>query len=160
MKNILHRDTRRLRLDAERIERGLERLKRDCSAWSRKQEEKDLVDLIENLKGVEIDVSLMLSDCISAGCRCGEGAQKVVFHDFREVFRCLDTLFDGLKKARSQLAKDYIHPGIPHRLEIDYERFIKLVGRVQRSLDVQQGRTVIPLDESRSHPPGNQAVSL
>jgi hypothetical protein len=160
MDTILHKDARRLRVDAERIGQGLERFRHDCSAWARKEEEKDLVDLIEKLKGIEMDVSLMLTDCISAGCRCGEGAPKVVFHDFREVFRCLDTLFNGLKKARRQLAKDYIHPRISQRLEIDYERFIKLIGRVQRSLDTQPTQIVVPLDGVQGHPSGGHAVAL
>jgi hypothetical protein len=160
MKNILRRDSHKLRMDGEKIRQGLEKLKRDCSEWARKQEEKDLAELLEKLKGVEMDVSLMLTDCISAGCRFGEGAPRVVFHDFREIFRCLDTLFNGLKKARRQLAKDYIHPGTPHRLEIDYERFIKLVGRVQRNLNAEQGQTVIPLDAVGGHVTQGHALSL
>jgi hypothetical protein len=159
MRTILHRDTGRLRVDTERIKQGLERLKQDCSAWARKQEEKDLADLMKNLKGVEMDVSLMLTDCISTGCQCGEGAPKVVFRDFREIFRCLDTLFNGLKKARRQLAKDYIHPAIPDHLAIDYERFIKLLGQVhQRHLNAQQSQTVIPLDGVQVHPAQGHAT--
>jgi hypothetical protein len=160
METILHRDTHRLRVDAEKIKQGLERLKQDCSAWARNQEEKDLADLMENLRGIEMEVSLMLTDCIYAGCHCGEKAPKVVSHDFREIFRCLDTLFNGLKKARWQLAQDYIHPGIPDHLEIDYERFIKLVGQVQRRLNVEQGQTVLPLDAVQVHLPQGHATTL
>jgi hypothetical protein len=152
MKTILHRNTHRLAVDAERIRQGLENLKLDCSTWARKKEKRDLADLMENLRGVEMEVSLMLTDCVYAGCQCGKEAPKVVFHDFREIFHCLDTLFDGLKKARRQLAKDYIRPGLPDRLEIDYERFIKLVGQVQRRLNApQQGQTVFPLDGVQVH---------
>jgi hypothetical protein len=160
MKTILHRDTHRLAVDAERIKQGLERLKQDCSAWARKEEEKDLTDLMENLRGVEMEVSLMLTDCVYAGCHCGEEAPKVVFHDFREIFRCLDTLFNGLKKARRQLARDYIHAGIPDHLEIDYERFIKLLGQVQRRLNSQQGQTAIPLDVVQVHLAQGHATTL
>jgi hypothetical protein len=160
MKNILRRDSNKLRVDGEKIKHGLDRLKQDCAEWARRQEENDLAELLEKLKGVEMDVSLMLTDCISTGCRCGEGAPNPVFHDFREIFRCLDTLFNGLKKARRQLAKDYIQPGVPYRLEIDYERFIKLVGRVQRNLNTQPGQTIIPLDGVEGHMIQGHALSL
>jgi hypothetical protein len=151
MKTIRHRDTNRLRIDTERIKQGLEKLKQDGAVWAIKQNEKDLADLMENLRGIEMDVSLMLTDCVYAGCQCGEKAPKVVFHDFREIFCCLDALFDGLKKARRQLAKHYIHPGIPVHLEIDYERFIKLVGQVQRRLNGQQAKTPIGFDGVKVH---------
>jgi hypothetical protein len=160
MRTILHRDTHRLTVDTERIKQGLEKLKQDCSAWARKRNEKDLVDLMEDLQGVETDVSLMLTDCISAGCQCGEQAPKVVFHDLREIFRCLDTLFNGLKKARRQLAQDYIHPGIPDHLEIDYGRFRKLIEKVQRHLNEQQSQTVIPLDGAQVHLAQGHATTL
>jgi hypothetical protein len=45
MKNILRRDSHKLRIDGEKIRQGLDRLKRDCSEWARKQEEKDLAEL-------------------------------------------------------------------------------------------------------------------
>jgi hypothetical protein len=145
MNAIIHRDSDRLTAHAERIKQGLEKLELDCTLWARKREEKDLVDLMEDLKGVEMDVSLMLTDCISAGCQCGEEAPKVVFHDLREIFACLDTLFSGLKKARLQLDKAYIHSGILDHLEIDYGRFSKLIGKVQRHLTAQQRQTTVPL---------------
>jgi hypothetical protein len=160
VETILRKDAHKLRVDTERIRHGLEKLKRDCLAWARKQEEKDLIDLIEILKGVEMDVSLVLTDCISAGCRSGERAPKVVFRDFHQIFRCLDILFKGLKKARKQLAKDYINPGISYLLEIDYERFINLVRRLQRNLDAQQGQTVIPLHGVVGHMAQGHALSL
>jgi hypothetical protein len=146
MNAIINRDSDRLTAHAERIKQGLERLEQDCSAWARKREEKDLVDLMEDLKGVEMDVSLMLTDCISAGCQCGEEAPKVVFHDLREIFGCLDTLFNGLKKARLQLDNAYIHSAILDHLEIDYGRFTKIIGKVQRHLNAEQTQPGVPLE--------------
>jgi hypothetical protein len=151
MNGVIHRDSDRLTVHAERIKQGLERLEQDCSAWARKREEKDLGDLMEDLQRIEMDVSLMLTDCISAGCQCGEEAPKVVFHDFREVFGCLDTLFNGLKKARLQLDRAYIHSAILDHLEIDYGRFRKLIGKVQRHLNAQKSQTPVPLEGSPVH---------
>jgi hypothetical protein len=151
MNGVIQRDSDRLTGHAERIKQGLERLERDCSAWARKREESDLVDLLEDLKGVEMDVSLMLTDCISAGCQCGGEAPKVVFHDLREIFACLDTLFNGLKNARVQLDRAYIHSGILDHLEIDYGRFRKLTGKVKRHLDAQQSQGAVPLERTPVH---------
>jgi len=151
MNAITHGDSDRLTAHAERIKQGLQRLEQDCLVWARKREENDLVDLMEDLKGVEMDVSLMLTDCISAGCRSGEEAPKVVFHDLHEIFACLDTLFNGLKKARLQLDKAYIHYAILDHLKIDYGRFSKLMGKVQRHLNVQQSQTAVPLEEVPVH---------
>jgi hypothetical protein len=160
MNGIIHRDSDRLTERAERIKQGLERLEQDCSAWSRKREEEDLVDLMGDLQGVEMDVSLMLTDCISAGCQCGEEAPKVLFHDFREIFGCLDTLFNGLKKARLQLDKAYIHSTILDHLEIDYGRFRKLIGQVQRHLSAQQKQTAVPSEGVPIHLAQGHAATL
>jgi hypothetical protein len=144
MNTAIHRDSDRLLAHAERIKEGLQRLGQDCSVWARKREEKDLVDLMENLKGAETDVCFLLTDCASPGRRCGEETPKTVFHDLREIFSCLDTLFDGLKKARLQLGEAYIHNAVLDDLEIDYSRFSKLLGKVQGNLRTQQRPSVAP----------------
>ena len=160
MNAVINRDSDRLTAHAERMKQGLERLEQDCSAWARKREEKDLVDLMEDLKGAEMDVSLMLTDYISAGSQCGEEATKVVFHDFHEILCCLDTLFNVLKKARVQLHKAYIHSGILGRLEIDYGRFRKLIGKVQTHVNVQQSQTAAPLEGAPVHPAQEYATTV
>jgi hypothetical protein len=160
MNGVILRDSDRLTAHAERIKQGLDRLEQDCSTWARKREEKDLVDLMEDLKGVEMDVSLMLTDCISAGCECGEEAPKVVFHDLREIFACLDTLFNGLKKARLQLDRAYIHSAILDHLEIDYGRFRKLIAKVQRHLNAQQSQAAVPLEGVPVHQAQEHAATL
>jgi hypothetical protein len=146
MNAVIHRDSDRLLAHAERIKESLQRLGQDCSVWARRREEKDLLDLMENLKGVETDVCLLLTDCASLGRPCEEETPKAVFHDLREIFACLDTLFDGLKKARLQLGKAYIHNAVLDDLEIDYNRFSKLIGKVQRDLKVQPSQSAAPLE--------------
>jgi hypothetical protein len=144
MNTAIHRDSDRLLAHAERIKEGLQRLGQDCSVWARKREEKDLADLMENLKGAETDVCFLLTDCASPGRRRGEETPKTVFHDLREIFSCLDTLFDGLKKARLQLGEAYIHNAVLDDLEIDYSRFNKLLGKVQGNLSTQPRPSVAP----------------
>lgn len=151
MNAMIHRDFDRLTAKAERIEQDPQRLEKDRSTWVRKPEEKDLADLVEDLKGAEGDLGLMLTDCICASSQCGQETPKVVFHDLHEIFACLDTLFNGLKKARLRLDKTYIHCAILDHLEIDYGRFAKLIVKVRRHLNAQQRRTGAPLAEGRVH---------
>jgi hypothetical protein len=146
MNAVIHRDSESLMAHAERIKKDLQRLEQDCSMWARNREEKDLVDLMEDLKGVEMDVCLLLTDCTSAGRPCREEAPKAVFHDLHEIFACLDTLFDNLKKARLQLGKAYIHDAVLDHLEIDYGRFSKLTGKLQRHLNAQQSQPAVALE--------------
>jgi hypothetical protein len=147
MNAVIHRDTQRLEGDAETIEQELDCLTRDCSSWARKRAEQDLAGLMEDLKGVEVDLSLMLTDCISAGFEHGEKAAKEVFHDFRKIFGCVDTLFNDLKEARLQLGQAYIRPTMLDHLEVDCRRFRKLLGQVQGHLKEPEGQSAITLEE-------------
>ncbi len=133
MNAIIIRDSDRLKAHAEKIKQGLKRLEQDCAAGDRKRQEEDLVDLMEDLKGVQIGVNLMLMDCICARSRCGEEATNVFFHDLCEILYCFD-LFDVFKKARTQMNKHYIHPAILDRLEIE-----------QQNRDIRQGRPTIEI---------------
>jgi len=135
MNTILQKDMTTLMVDTERIKDDLERLERHYSVWARKQEEKDLADLLQDLKGAEVDVSLLLTDCVSAGCHCGENAAKVVFHDLHDLFSCLDKLFNDLKKAREQLEEAHIHAMSLEHLDIDYGRFAKLITEIRGYLN-------------------------
>jgi len=132
---ILHRDARKLVDDTERIKQDLVRLEQDYSSWSREYEENDLVTLMEDLREVEIDVSMMTADCVFAGEQSEKDAPTVVFHELHQTFVHLDALFNDLKKARLALQEAYIHPDLITHLEIDCGRFTKTVGQIRRHLD-------------------------
>ena len=151
MNTVIQSYTQRLEDDAERITKGLRCLGRDCSAWARTREEKDLKDLLEDLERIEIDVSLILTDCIWAGSQFGEDSTRVIFHDFRDIFGRLDTIFNGLKKARLQLNKTYIHPATLAQLEVDCGRFRKLIREVRKDLNEKQDQSAIPLERTKVH---------
>jgi hypothetical protein len=151
MNTLIQRDSDRLTAHAERVKQDLQNLGQDCAVWARKREEKDLLDLMEDLKGVQNSVKLMLTDCICTQSQCGDESGKEVFDNLCEILCCLDPLFSLLKKARMQLDEAYIHPVILDRLEIDYGRFRKLVRIVQTHANGQQRRNNIPLEETPLH---------
>lgn len=160
MNPIINRDSDNLKMQAERIKQDLAKLEQDCSVWDRKREQKDLVDLMEDLKGVERDLSVMLTDCICAGFQCGEETPNALFHDLHEIFACLDTLFNGLKRARLQLGKTYIPHAILNHLEIDYRRFSKLIVKVQRHLNAQERQPAALPEEARFHLAQEHAMTV
>jgi aryl carrier-like protein len=134
MEANLQKDIRKLLVDANMIKEGLDTLRQDCSDWARGHEDGDLAQLVENLKQAEIDVSMMMTDCISVGrCREEEG-MRATFDDLQKTFLCLGDLFDDLKKARLELKKAYIQPSVLGYLEINYGRFSKTIGRIQKHL--------------------------
>jgi hypothetical protein len=148
MDAILHKGTPSLSVAAERVKHGLGRLKHDCSVWARNREERDLRDLMEGLKDMEKDLSLMLTDCVTASCPRDQKAPKAIFDDFREIFASLDALFNALKDARLQLKEAYIHPTMLDYLEVAYGRFDKLFGQVKRHLDEEDSSAHAPLKET------------
>ena len=147
MDAILHKGTPSLSAAAERVKHGLGRLKRDCSAWARNREERDLSDLMEGLKDMEKDLSLMLTDCVTASCPNGQETPKAIFDDFREIFASLDALFNTLKNARVQLKEAYIHPMMLDHLEVAYRRFNKLIRQVRSHLAEEDSAAHAPLKE-------------
>lgn len=133
MNSILKKDARRLIDDAETIKQGLKRLEDDYAKWAAKNEEIELTDLLESVKGVEIDVSLMVADCISAGWQ-SKKSPEIVYNDLHRFFVCLDALFRDLKRARTTLKDSYIAHSTFSNLEIDCGRFMENVQQIQEHL--------------------------
>ena len=135
MEPILERDAQRLVEDSDKIKEGLRKLERDCSLWIGEDEKSDIESLIEDLKDMEIDVSMMTRDCVSAHQHTWNNAPKVIFHNLHQTFVYLDALFKDLKKTRSALRDGYIHPDLLEHLDIDCNRFTKAAEHIRRDID-------------------------
>ena len=129
---IIQRDIEKLLADTENVKKTLIILEKDHSVWARKREEKDLAKLIERVKQSESDVSLMMSDCLSFGRYEGK---KGVIEGIHHAYVCLNSLFQDLKKVREDLNEVYIRPDEIEQLEIDWCRFKKAVGQIQKHLE-------------------------
>jgi hypothetical protein len=125
----LNQDLRKLMADADKFKQALEKLKQDQAVWARKREEKDLKKIIEWVNRLEFDVNTMMSDyaCLTNG---EDGTVARV--DLRLALRGLDALFQDLKDVRADLNDSYIHRGELDRLEVDWGRFNKTVGHIQK----------------------------
>jgi hypothetical protein len=131
MKPALEHDISELMVDTEDLKRALDMLEQDHAAWARKREEKDLFKIIEHLKALEFDVSMMMSDCFSLTYH--EGASGLN-QDLDCAFGRLNVLFGDLKRIRAQLNSSFIHHGELRQLEIDWGRFRKTIGQIRKDL--------------------------
>lgn len=130
----LNQDLRKFMVDADKFKQALEKLKQDQAVWARKREEKDLKKLIEWGNRLESNVNTMMSDC---ACLTNGEEGKVARVDLHHALRGLDALFQDLKEVRAELNDSYIHPGELDRLEIDWGRFNKTAGHIQKHLQVR-----------------------
>ena len=134
MELVLKRDMEKLFGDTEKAKQGLEILERDHAAWIRDQEPKDLVDILEGVKKLEPDVSLVMSDCFSLSqVKRNNGIRG----DLHQAFKNLNILFEDLKMVREDLDKSYVNHRELEQLEIDWARFRQTVVQIQE--DLQQG---------------------
>ena len=135
MDYVLYRDAQKLLEDSEKIKQDLGRLEQDRSLWAREAEKGELVSMMEVLKEVEIDVSMMTRDCVSAHQSSGNDGFRVIFHDLHQAFVYLDALFNDIKKTRSALQYAYIYPSLLERLEMNCGRFTKTVEHIRTDID-------------------------
>ena len=125
------RDVRKLMAGTKDVRQALEVLEGDHAIWARRREEKDLAELIDRVKELETDVSMIMSHFVSVSRR-DEG--RGITEGLHDAFSCLNTLFQDLKKARRDLNEAYIHPEEIKQLEIDRCRFMKAIGQIQKRL--------------------------
>ncbi len=117
-------DIRKLANDNLKLKSELEKLEQDHAAWASNREEKDLEKITSCLKRLEADVSVMASDCSSqVSGNDGNGLGK----DLHHAYVHLNSLFEDVKKARTDLERAYIQPRELGRIEIDWERLKKTV---------------------------------
>jgi len=134
MELVLEKDVRRLIDDTGKLKQFLNLLEKDHAAWIRDRERKDLVDILEGVKKLESDVSLVMSDCFSLSqVKRNNGIRG----DLHQAFKNLNILFEDLKMVREDLDKSYVNHRELEQLEIDWARFRQTVVQIQE--DLQQG---------------------
>ena len=134
MELVLKKDMGKLIGDTEKVKQGLERLEKDHAAWTRDREREDLVDILEGVKLLELDVSILMGDCASLSQAEQNGRVK---GDLHQAFKGINILFEDLKTVRKEIDQSYASQGKLEQLEIDWARFRKTVEQTQE--DLQQG---------------------
>lgn len=143
---IVRDDINKFAQDVQMVRSQLNMLEQDQKVWARENEERDLVEVIEYLKELESDVSILEADCItSVKSDFREKGAWNVYDILQKAFARLDILFKDIKSVRVGLSESYIRAVDLERLEIDWRRFQKMIPQIRRSL--QEGATPQGIDE-------------
>jgi hypothetical protein len=162
---ILRRDIRQLELDAEKVQRGLDMLKRDYGAWGNQCQQNELAQLIENLKRLESDVSTMLSDCIFLGRQYWKDHNVPLIDRLHQSFTTMNTLFNDLKEIGLALSEANVNPSGLEQLVVDWDRLKKSIDQTQRLVQHPQKRRknhnwLSPVRQTGGGHPGAEPASL
>ena len=126
---------RELVQDVQGVQARLDLLERDRKSWARKREENDLAEMIEYLKQMESDVSILQADCVISMTQAFEGGNVFrVSYVLQVIFGGINILFDDVKTMKTELKDSYIQPADLAQLKIDWERFRKTIGPIEKSL--------------------------
>jgi hypothetical protein len=139
MNLVIWGDMRQLVMDARKVRRELDMLEQDQKTWAREREENDLANVIDHLKELEFDVSMMQADCVSIGCLQREDGAWRILDSLHRAFATLNILFNDLKKIRTELKEAFIHSADVKQLEIDWGRFSKTVRQIERTSAFSEG---------------------
>jgi hypothetical protein len=137
---LLRRDIRQLKLDEEKVQRGLDMLEHDYVAWTMQSQQNILTQLIENFKRLECDVSIMLSDCIFLGRQYWKNHSLPLIDSLHHSFDTMNTLCNDLKEVRLALSKTNINPSDFQQVVIDWARLKKSIDQTQRLVQNPQKR--------------------
>jgi hypothetical protein len=137
---ILRRDIRQLKLDVDKVQSGLDLLEHDYAAWGNQCQQNDLTQLIENFKGLERDVSTMLSDCIFLGRQYWKDHNLPLIDSLHQSFAAMNTLFNDLKEIRLAFSETHINRFDFQQLVIDWARLKKSIDQTQRLVHHPQKR--------------------
>ena len=134
MELVLKKDMEILFGDTKKLKQGLKVLEKDHTTWNRDRERNDVATILDRVKGLEFDVSTLMSDCVSLS---HENQNNSLKGDLNRAFKGLNTLFEDLKTVRNEIDQSYVAPGEFAQLEIDWARFRKTVDQIQE--DLRQG---------------------
>lgn len=140
MHPILRRDMGQLMMDAEEIQKTLEMLAHDHTAWARERQQSDLMQLIEHVKRLGFDLSTTLSDCVFLGRQYWKDHNLQVIESLHRSYAIMNSLFQDLKKVKTALSEGYINPSDLRQLIIDWGRFKKSIYQTQECMQYPQRR--------------------
>jgi hypothetical protein len=141
---ILRKDIRKLKLDSEKVQRGMDMLEHDYAAWAMQSQQNDLTQLIENLKHLECDVSTMLSDWVFLDRQYWKDHNLPLIDSLHQSFTTMNTLCNDLKAIRLALSETHSNPSDFQQLVIDW-------GRLKKSIDQTQSLVQHPQKRRKNH---------
>jgi hypothetical protein len=127
-------------MDADEIQKGLEMLVRNHTAWARKRQQMDLMQLIEHVKRLELDISTILSGCVFLGRQYWKDHNLRLIESLHVSCDVMNSLFRDLDKVKTALREGYINPSDLRQLILDWSRFRESIYQAQECMQYPQRR--------------------
>ncbi len=140
MHPILQRDIKQLMMDAAQIQKGLEMLIYNHTAWARERQQMDLMQLIEHVKRLELDLSTILSGCLFLGRQYWKDHNLRLIECLHRSCDIMNSLFQDLNKIRTAIREGRINPSDLRQLIIDWGRFKESIDQTQTCMEYPQQR--------------------
>lgn len=144
MHPILRRDIKQLMMDADEIQKGLEMLVRNHTAWARERQQMDLMQLIEHVKRLELDLSTILSGCVFLGRQYWKDQNLRLIESLHLSYAIMNSLFQHLDKVRIALREGHINPSDLRQLILDWGRFRESIYQARECMQYPKRRRKNP----------------
>jgi hypothetical protein len=131
-------------MDADEIQKGLEMLVRNHTAWARERQQMDLMQLIEHVKRLELDISTILSGCVFLGRQYWKDHNLRLIESLHRSCAIMNSLFQDINKVRTALNEAKINPSDLRQLIIDWGQFKESIYQTQECMEYPQRRRKNP----------------
>lgn len=140
MHPILRRDIKQLMMDAEQIQKGLEMLMYNHTAWAREPQQMDLTQLIEHVKRLELDLSTILSGCVFLGRQYWKDHNLRLIESLHRSCDIMNSLFQDLNSIRTAMNEGRFNNSHLRPLIIDWGRLRESIYETQEWMKYPQRR--------------------
>lgn len=140
MHPILQRDIKQLMMDAAQIQKGLEMLIYNHTAWARERQQMDLMQLIEHVKRLELDLSTILSGCVFLGRQYWKDHNLRLIESLHRSCDIMNNLFQDFNSIRTALNEGRINHSHLRQLIIDWGRLRESIYETQEWMKYPQRR--------------------
>ena len=142
---------RELEFDTQQLQKKLNLLSINHASWSTERLEIDLKQIIEYATQLELDIGIlkiMLTDSLSDTHQYSKAGALAILGSLHWAYAVLNTFLNDIKKTLTTLNETYIRPDELERLFIDWRRFRKTLGPIQRQVQDEEtllkSRDLIP----------------
>ena len=135
MHPILRRDVKQLTVHAEEIQKCLEILVHNQTARAWESQHMDLIQLIEQVKRLELDLSTILSGCAFLGRQYWKGHNLRLIECLHQSCDIMNSLYQDLNKIRTAITERRIIPSDLRQLIIDWGRFKESIDQIQTCME-------------------------
>ena len=140
MNKILEKDIPKIMADTANIKLAFEILEKDHNLWDRDMEQYYLDQIVEIIKQLQNNVTIMMIDYYLSNSRENIDDKCSATNEFHQAFNYLSILFDDFKDVKDTLKKSLLGSTALDHIAIDWFRLTKTVDSIQKHLVEGAGR--------------------